>query len=142
MTKEEIKQAVEEYFNEMFAQDADYLDHITDSWIYDAEEWFLNLLRQEGIKIFTNVEYTKETEKLVWDFRGMALKRKKELYDEKYGKRDALYELYIIIRDIKGTKKRFESIKHNLKEFPKLNDSIVCMLNDLEDVLKVLRNYI
>lgn len=49
MTEQEIIQSVEDYFNEMLAKDADYLDHVTDSWIYDAEQWFLNLLRQKGI---------------------------------------------------------------------------------------------
>lgn len=140
MTEQEIKQAVEEYFNQKFAEDADYLDHITDSWIYDAEDWFLNLLRQEGIKIFTNVEYTKETEKLVWDFRGMALKRKKELYDEKYGKRDALFELDRMICDVKQINKTFGRIKHHFKMFNAYTEAVTYQFEELEKCLQILDN--
>lgn len=138
MTEQEIKQAVEDYFNEMFAKDADYLDIITDSWIYDAEEWFLKLLRQEGIKIFTNDEYTKETEKLVWDFRGIALKRKNELYDEKYGERDALFELDRMVCDVALLNKTFKSIKHHLKKFNVYTDTVSEQFEELAKNLQLL----
>lgn len=138
MTEQKIKQAVEDYFKEMFAKDADYLDSITDSWIYDAEEWFLNLLRQEGIKIFTNDEYTKETEKLVWDFRGIALKRKNELYNEKYGERDAKIILNGLIWQAKELQNAFESLKHNLKTFPTFNNVVTTDLDNLLEHLQIL----
>lgn len=140
MTEQEIKQAVEEYFNEMLVEDADYFDNVTDSWINDAEEWCLEYIEDNnGIKVFdANYEITKEAEELCAIFGKIARKRFDELYDRKYGKRDALYELNFIVRDIKGTKKRFESIKHNLKEFPKLNDAITSMLTNLEGCLEAL----
>lgn len=94
MKEQEIIQAVEDYFNEMLAKDADYLDHITDSWIYDAEDWFLNLLNKKGIKRFILKEKECDyQEEVVIDlahiFWKIALERKNELYDEKYGARDA-----------------------------------------------------
>ena len=140
MTEQEIKQAVEDYFKEMLAKDADYFDNVTDSWINDAEEWCLEYIEDNnGIKVFdANYEITKEAKELCAIFGKIAHKRFDELYDRKYGKRDALYELNFIIRDIKGTKKRFENIKHNLKEFPKLNDAITSMLTNLEGCLEAL----
>lgn len=138
MTEQKIKQAVEDYFNEMLSKDADYLDHVTDSWIYDAEEWFLKLLRQEGIKIFTNDEYTKETEKLVWDFRGIALKRYDELYDEKYGERDSLFELYKIVCDVKQMNKTFERVKHHFKKFDAYTNAVTEQFEELVKNLQLL----
>ena len=141
MTDEEIKQAVEEYFNEMFAEDADYLDHITDSWIYDAEDWFLNRIEKEGIKIFTNdtdYKYTKETEELDAIFWTIAIVRKNELYDEKYGARDTKLLLSSLIYQAKEFQGAFESLKHNLKVFPTFNNVVSTDINNLLEHLHIL----
>lgn len=141
MKEQEIKQAVEEYFNEMHSKYTDYLELITDSWIYDAEEWFLNRIKKDGIKIFTNdtdYEYTKETEKLVLDFRGIALKRQEELYDEKYGERDALFESNRIVCDIKQINKTFEHIKHHLKKFNTYTNAVTEQFEKLAKNLQIL----
>lgn len=141
MTKEEIKQAVEEYFNEMFAEDADYLDHITDSWIYDAECWFLNRIEKEGIKVFTNdtdYVYTKETEELDAIFWTIVVVRKNELYDEKYGERDAKLILRGLVYQAKELQDTFESLKHNLKVFPTFNNVVSTDINNLLEHLHIL----
>lgn len=141
MTNEEIKQAVEDYFTEMFAKDTDYLDHITDSWIYDAEEWFLNRIEKEGIKIFTNdtdYEYTKETEELVGIFWGFALKKKEELYDEKYGARDAMYTLNWLIYDVKQLQCKFEFAKKHFKTFPTYDNVVSTDFANLLEHLQLL----
>ena len=46
MTEQEIIQVVDDYFKEMLSKDADYFDNATKSWIYDAENWFLNRLKK------------------------------------------------------------------------------------------------
>lgn len=141
MTKQEIKQAVEDYFNKMIVNDADYLDHITDSWIYDAEDWFLNLLRQVGIKIFTNdteYEYTKETEELVGIFWKIALKRKEELYEERYGERDAKHGLHTIKNDVKTLLGNYNSLKHYFKKFNAYTEAVTYQFEELEKCLQLL----
>ena len=139
MTEQEIIQAVEDYFNEMLSKDADYLDNVTDSWIYDAEDWFLNRLEKDGIKIFTNdaeCEYTKEAEELNGIFWEIARKRFDELYDERYGERDALFELNRILCDIKQINKTFERIK--LKKFDAYNNAASGQFEELVKNLQLL----
>ena len=143
MTKEEIKQAVEDYFNEMFAEDADYLDHITDSWIYDAENWFLDILeKQHGIKIFVDNEecdeYTPEVDGLVDEFWGIALPRHDELYDEKYGNRDAKHCLRGIKNDVKTLLEKYNSVKHHFKTFNAYTEAVTHQFEELEKYLQLL----
>lgn len=143
MVQEEIKQAVEEYFKEMFAEDADYLDHITDSWIYDAENWFLDVLeKQHGIKIFVDNdeydEYTPEVERLVHEFWGIALPRHDELYDEKYGERDAKYCLHRIGNDVKTLLEKYNSVKHHFKKFNTYTEAVAYQFEELKKYLQLL----
>lgn len=139
MKEQEIIQAVEDYFNEMLSKDADYLDNVTDSWIYDAEDWFLNRLEKDGIKIFANdaeCEYTKEAEELYGIFWEIARKRFAELYDERYGERDALLELNRILCDIKQINKTFERVK--LKKFDAYNNAVSGQFEELVKNLQLL----
>ena len=143
MKEQEIIQAVEDYFNEMLAKDADYLDHITDSWIYDAEDWFLNLLNKKGIKRFILKEKECDyQEEVVIDlahiFWKIALERKNELYDEKYGARDAKILLNGLIWQAKELQNAFESLKHNLKTFPTFNNVVTTDLDNLLEHLQIL----
>ena len=143
MTNDEVKQAVEEYFNEMLAKDADYLDHITDSWIYDAEDWFFDRVEKEGIKIFTNntdYKYTKKIKELAGIFWGIALKRKEELYDEKYGERDAKLHLHYIIGEVFNLKGEFEKYKHHFKTFPTYDNVVSTDFENLLEHLKLLND--
>jgi len=132
MTNEEIKQAVEEYFKEMFAKDADYLDHITDSWIYDAEDWFRH---KYNLPDWDESEDTPEEVEMFWK---IARKRERELYDEKYGERDAKLILTSIIYRTKGLQSAFESFKHNLKVFPTFNNVVSTDINNLLEHLQTL----
>lgn len=143
MTNEEIKQTVEEYFNEMFAKDADYLDHNTDSWIYDAESWFLTQLERQGFKLFTNdtglkLDYTQEAEEIVKNFWRVALKRKEELYDEKYGERDAKYSLYCIKNDVKTLLEKYNNVKHHFKKFKAYTEAVTYQFKELAKYLQLL----
>lgn len=127
MTTEEIKQAVEEYFNEMFAKDADYFDHVTDSWIYDAENWFVNK--------YSEIDAIDPTVNQFWT---IAIVRKNELYDEKYGARDAKLLLSGIIYQVKELQDAFESLKDNLKVFPTFNNVVTTDLDNLIEHLQIL----
>lgn len=143
MTEQEIKEAVEEYFNEMHSKDSDYLDHVTDSWICDAEDWFLNLLSEKGIKRFIlkkkECDYQEEVIiDLVNVFRKIALERFDKLYDEKYGERDALFELDRMVCDVALLNKTFKRVKHHFKKFNVYTDTVSEQFEELAKNLRLL----
>jgi hypothetical protein len=126
MTEQEIKKSVEEYFNEMLSKDTDYLDHVTDSWIYDAENWFMK-------KHFSEIDAI-----CINQFSTIAIERKNEIYDEKYGTRDAKILLNGLIYQTKELQNAFESIKHNLKVFPTFNNVVTKDIDNLIEHLQIL----
>lgn len=126
MKEQEIIQAVEDYFNEMLSRDADYFDHITDSWICDAENWFMKKYFSEIDDISLN------------QFSIIAIERKNELYDEKYGERDAKLLLNGLVYQTKELQDSFESLKHNLKVFPTFNDVVSTVISNLLKYLQIL----
>ena len=81
MTTEDIKQAVEEFFKIQLEKDTEYVDHVTDSWLYDAESWFI-----------TRTDKAPSQEEF-YSFDKLVQKKFDELYDKQYGTRDALFEL-------------------------------------------------
>ena len=129
MTQEQIKQAVEEYFNDMFAKDADYLDHVTDSWIDDAEDWFVTYWYERHGDV---------TFKEGCEFRQHARKRFDELYDERYGGRDAKLHLYYIIGEVFNLKGEFEKYKHHFKTFPTYDNVVSTDFANLLEHLQLL----
>lgn len=72
LTFEEIAKYSKEYFEEMLKIDNEYFKHCSDSWIYDAEEWFYDqfneYLDSEIVKDF------KDTCRVIWQ----------RMYDERY----------------------------------------------------------
>ena len=138
MSPRRIKNFAVSYIAEQLKKNPDWLDCITDSWIYDAEGWFLKNLRENGMKIFTNDTdyiYTKEVEEIVHKFWGFVTKEKDRKYDEMYGKRDAKNCLHRIGNDINTLKDNFEHIKHHFKNFSRfsnvINTDFEVLLNDL-----------
>lgn len=127
MKNDEIKQAVEEYFNQMLAKDADYLDHVTDSWIFDAEDWFK--LR------FSIVDWN--AEEIHW-FCKFANDRFTELYGEKYGERDAKHCLHRISNDVKTLLEKYNSVKHHFKKFNAYTEVVAHQFGELEKYLQLL----
>jgi hypothetical protein len=132
MTNKEIKQAVEDYFNEMFAKNADYLDCITDSWIYDAEDWFRH---KYNLPDWDESEDTPEEVEMFWK---IALERKNELYDERYGERDAKYSLHCIKYDVKTLLEKYNSVKHHFKKFNAYTEAVASQFEELEKQLQLL----
>jgi hypothetical protein len=126
MKEKEIIQAVEDYFIEMLSKDADYFYHITDSWIYDAENWFMK-------KYFSEIDAIG-----LHQFSTIAIERKNEIYDEKYGTRDAKILLNGLMWNAKELQNAFESIKHNLKVFPTFNNVVTKDIDNLIEHLQIL----
>ena len=103
----------------------DWLRCITDSWIYDAENWFLDVLeKQYGMKIFEEdndeyEEYTPEVNSIIEKFWGFVQKEKDKKYDELYGERDAFLALPGMIRYIKEIQQSFYSVQeHYIQDSP------------------------
>ena len=127
MKTEEIKQAVEEYFKEMLAKDADYLDNVTDSWIDDAEDWFVENYENKNVSFEEGCE-----------FRQHARKRFDEIYHEKYDERDAKYCLRRISNVIKTLHGNYNSIKHYFKKFNTCTELVAYKFEELEKCLQLL----
>ena len=126
MTTEDIKQAVEEFFKIQLEKDTEYVDHVTDSWLYDAESWFI-----------TRTDKAPSQEEF-YSFEELVQKRFDELYDKQYGTRDALFELDVVMYEVEQISKRFERIKHHFNKVPKFNDSISSTFESLQDYLQTL----
>lgn len=126
MTTEDIKQAVDEFFKIQLEKDTEYVDHVMDSWLYDAESWFI-----------TRTDKAPSQEEF-YSFEELVQKRFDELYDKQYGTRDALFELDIVMYEVEQISKRFERIKHHFNKVPKFNDSISSTFESLQDYLQTL----
>lgn len=120
-----IEKAAKDYITNQLDQNPDWLRCITDSWIYDAENWFLDMLeKQYGMKIFEEDngeydEYTPEVNSIVEKFWGFVQKEKDKKYEELYGERDAFCALPGMIRYIKEVQQSFDSVKeHYVQDSP------------------------
>ena len=122
MSPRKIKNLAISYIAEQLEKNPDWFCYITDSWIYDAESWFLEILEKEGMKIFTNdtdFEYTEEVETVVRKFWGYVQKEKDRRYEELYGERDAFRALPGMIRYIKDVREAFDIMKkHYIQDSP------------------------
>jgi len=122
MSPRTIKNFAISYIDEQLKKNPDWFDYITDSWIYDAEEWFLGILHNTGMNIFTNdtdYVYTPEVESIVHKFWNFVLKEKERKYEELYGERDAFNALPGMIRHIKKVYDGFDSAKeHYIQDSP------------------------
>jgi hypothetical protein len=132
MKDEEIKQAVDEYFKEMLTLDKDYVDHVTDSWIEDAEMWF----RAKYIVSSTISSENEPSELSV--FYKLALKKFDEIYDEQFGTRDAILRLHTSIQKLKLLRSDFERDKKFFKTFPTYDNVISTTFNNLCEYMQLL----
>lgn len=113
MSPRKIKNLAISYIAEQLEKNPDWFCYITDSWIYDAESWFLDVLeKQYGMKIYDEYdEYTSEVKTIVDKFWGYVQKEKDRRYEELYGERDAFCALPGMIRYIKKVQEGFDSAK-------------------------------
>ena len=110
MSPRRIKNFAISYIAQQLENNPEWLRCITDSWIYDTENWFLDILEKQGMKIFTNdtdYEYTEEVETIIHKFWGFVQKEKDRRYEELYGERDAFRALPGMIRHIKEVREAF-----------------------------------
>ena len=125
MSPQKIKNFAISYIAEQLEKNPDWFNCITDSWIYDAENWFLDVLeKQYGMKIFEEdngeyEEYTPEVNNIVEKFWGFVQKEKDRRYEELYGERDAFLALPGMIRYIKEIQQSFYSVQeHYIQDSP------------------------
>lgn len=111
MVQNEIKHAVEEYFKEMLALDKDYVDNVTDSWIDDAECWFLAHNKD------VTLEEGREFRQAVW-------KKFDEIYDEQFGTRDAILRQRANLQKLKMLRNDFKRDMKFFKKFSFYNEVV------------------
>lgn len=144
LTTEEIEKYCKEYFEEMLKKDTDYFKHCTDSWIYDAEEWFYNQFD----------EYIDT--KIVKDFKDICRVIWQRMYDERYSYEEYsrimttnnIFQNIIDLQLICCPAKKFlcseQYAKHLTKEqrikreeiFERINSSLVQILKGLDELSK------
>ena len=144
MTPRKIKKLAVSYIAEQLKKNPDWFDCLSDLWIYDADEWLLEILQNKGMKIFTNnindFEYTAEVDEIVHKFRGFVIKEKDRKYDEMYGERDAKNCLHRIGNDVNTLKDNFENIKYHFKKYSAVNEMILVDFETLLEHLRFLEN--
>lgn len=125
MSPQNIKNFAISYITEQLEKNPNWFNCITDSCIYDAENWLLDVLeKQYGMKIFEEDngeydEYTPEVNNIVEKFWGFVQKEKDRRYEELYGERDAFLALPGMIRYIKEVQQGFDSVKeHYIQDSP------------------------
>lgn len=144
LTTEEIEKYCKEYFNKMLEKDTDYFKHCTDSWIYDAEEWFYNQFDEYiDTKI---VKDFKDTCRVIWQ----------RMYDERYSYEEysrvmvssdifqKILDLQLICCPAKKILCSEQYAKHLTKEqrikreeiFEHINSSLVQILKGLDELSK------
>jgi len=138
-----IKNYAISYISDQLEQNRNWFDCITDSWIYDAETWFLDVLeKQYGTTIFVDNdeydEYTPEVEAIVHKFWGFVQKEKDRRYEELYGERDAKYYLHGIKDDVKTLLEKYNSVKHHFKKFNAYTETVAYQFEELEKYLQLL----
>jgi len=143
MSPRKIKNYAVNYISNQLKQNPNWFDCITDSWIYDAESWFLDVLeKQYGVKIFIDSderdEYTPEVEEMVRKFWGFVQKEKDSRYEELYGERDAKYSLHCIKNNVKILLKKYNNVKHHFKKSNAYTEAVAHQFEELDKYLQLL----
>ena len=143
MTQEEIKQKAHEFIDTRLKENPDWCDCVTGSWIYDAENWFCEILEKEkDITLFTNDEdyyYTDDVKKYVEIFWDEVQDYFKEKYIERYGSRDGKEYLKGTIYDLKQVKKKFEKAVEYLKNHESYSETIYKVpVDQIDETIKYI----
>lgn len=143
----ELEKYANEYFDTMIEKDPKFIDNCSDSWIYDAEEWFYD-------KFDVYIE-----RKLVVDFLNMCRAIWRRYYDElhaydDYSKiitsGDLFNKIVELQRDLGPAQKYLchepwashlteEQAQKRLEKFKSINTALVGILKTLGDLSKELR---
>lgn len=143
----ELEKYANEYFDKMLEKDPKFIDNCSDSWIYDAEEWFYD---QFDVYI---------ERKLVVDFLNMCRAIWKRHYDELYAyddyskiltSGDLFNKIVELQRDLCPAQKYLchepwashlteEQAKKRLEKFKSINGALADILKTLGTVMDELR---
>lgn len=143
----ELEKYANEYFDKMLEKDPKFIDNCSDSWIYDAEEWFYD---QFDVYI---------ERKLVVDFLNMCRTIWKRHYDELYAyddyskiltSGDLFNKIVDLQRDLCPAQKYLchepwashlteEQAKERLEKFKSINGALADVLKTLGTVMDELR---
>ena len=143
----ELEKYANEYFDKMIEKDPNFIDNCSDSWIFDAEEWFYNQFD----------EYVER--KLVVDFLNMCRAIWKRHYDElhaydDYSKiitsGDLFNKIIELQRDLCPAQKYLchepwashlteKQAKERLEKFKSINGALADVLKTLRSVMNDLR---
>lgn len=143
----ELEKYANEYFDKMLEKDPKFIDNCSDSWIYDAEEWFYD---QFDVYI---------ERKLVVDFLNMCRAIWKRHYDELYAyddyskiltSGDLFNKIVDLQRDLCPAQKYLchepwashlteEQAKERLAKFKSINGALADVLKTLGTVMDELR---
>lgn len=143
----ELEKYANEYFDKMMEKDPKFIDNCSDSWIYDAEEWFYD---QFDVYI---------ERKLVVDFLNMCRAIWKRHYDELYAYEDyskiltsgdLFNKIVELQRDLCPAQKYLchepwashlteEQAKERLAKFKSINGALADVLKTLGTVMDELR---
>ena len=143
----ELEKYANEYFDKMMEKDPKFIDNCSDSWIYDAEEWFYD---QFDVYI---------ERKLVVDFLNMCRAIWKRHYDELYAYEDyskiltsgdLFNKIVELQRDLCPAQKYLchepwashlteEQAKKRLEKFKSINGALADVLKTLGTVMDELR---
>ena len=157
MTIDEVKAKAHAYIDGQLLMNPNWLDTITDSWIYDAENWFDEYLRfEKKMSIWEDWEegiYTSEAQEYHNIFWNEALEYKDKKEIEINGVRDGIEMLRNCMYEVQGLQKQLEKAYEYLK--PHFNDGTfignsevplklfqmpATCLKEAENAIKVLGN--
>lgn len=110
-SNDEIKAKAHEYIDTQLAKDINWMSTITDSWIYDAESWFINELGEIGPVLDENDEYIKDVKKQVSVFWKHALAYKDKKRIELYWEQDSKAALRGMIHQLENYRKATKELK-------------------------------
>jgi hypothetical protein len=143
----ELEKYANEYFDKMFESDPNFIDNCSDSWIFDAEEWFYDQFD----------EYFER--KLTFDFLNICKAIWKRHYDELHAYDDysniitygsAFNKVVDLQRDLCPAQKYLchepwashlteEQAQKRLEKFKSINTALADILKTLGDLSKELR---
>lgn len=146
----ELEKYANEYFDTMLKKDPKFIDNCSDSWIYDAEEWF---------HMHDNLQNDFISTQSVNDFKNMCRTIWKRHYDELYAydeyskiitSGDLFNKIVELQRDLYPAQKYLchepwashlteEQAKDRLEKFKKLNSWINGALHVLKEITDDLR---
>ena len=100
-----LEKKARKFLGLQLAEDPDYLDNVTDSWIDDAADWFENQLTDDDSLSFDEYADLIQQDALE-EFRNVVKEQFDKIYRELYGYRDAKILLKDVIDNLEKERTR------------------------------------